>query len=277
MKLYRVAGPDGRPVWAERRDDRLVAADISSRMQRLAAATSREIEAGTDLGAVDETALLAPSRPTKVVCVGRNYRAHAEELDNPIPDEPLIFLKPPSTVVGPEAAIEVPPQSNEVHHEAEMAVVIGRRASGIAPEEADDHVAGYTCGNDVTARDIQRSEGQFTRAKGFDTFCPIGPALRTADSFEPADHTLTGRVDDETRQSSPLDDFIFSVPAVLAFITDVMTLQPGDVVMTGTPAGVGPIEVGQRVHIEIDGVGTLSNPVVERVAAHRLEEFPPRG
>ncbi len=269
MKWFRVVGPDARPVWAERRADRFVAASLPPSMQRVAAVSARQIEAGRELGGIEQVEVLAPSRPSKIVCVGRNYRAHAEELDNPIPEEPLIFLKPPSAVIGPEEAIHLPPHSEQVHHEAELAVVIGRRACRISPERALEHVAGYTCANDVTARDIQRREKTFTRGKGFDTFCPLGPALRRAESFEPADHALRGRVDGELRQSSGLDDFIFAIPTVLAYISDVMTLQPGDVVLTGTPAGVGSLADGQRVDVEIDGIGTLSNPVVERPAAGR--------
>jgi 2-keto-4-pentenoate hydratase/2-oxohepta-3-ene-1,7-dioic acid hydratase in catechol pathway len=205
-----------------------------------------------------------PPEPTKIVCVGRNYRRHAEELGNAVPEEPLIFLKPPSALCEPDEPIRLPPQSDEVHHEAELAVVIGRRASRIAEEEADEHIAGYTCANDVTARDLQRADKTFTRGKGFDTFCPVGPALVTPEQFDPADHTIECRVDGQLRQSSPLDDFIFSVPTILAYISDIMTLQPGDLVLTGTPAGVGPIEAGQQVDVEVDGIGTLSNPVVER-------------
>ena len=206
----------------------------------------------------------APPEPTKIVCVGRNYRRHAEELGNAVPEEPLIFLKPPSALCQPGEPICLPPQSEEVHHEAELAVVIGRRASRIDAAEADDYIAGYTCANDVTARDLQRADKTFTRGKGFDTFCPVGPALVTPEAFDPADHTIECRVDGQQRQSSPLDDFIFPVPTVLAYISDIMTLEPGDLVLTGTPAGVGPIEAGQRVDVEIDGIGTLTNPVVDR-------------
>ena len=264
MTLYRVAGPGGRPAWAERAAGRYVAAALPDDFGPLAAATSAQFEPGTDLGAVGVTEILPPTRPTKVVCLGRNYRRHAEELGNAIPDEPLIFLKPPSAVIPTETAIEIPPQSENVHHEAELAVVIGRRARRLAPREVASHIAGYTCANDVTARDIQRREGKFTRGKGFDTFCPLGPALRLAEGFEPDDHHVTGRVDGDERQSSPLDDFIFPIPEAIAFISDVMTLCVGDVVLTGTPAGVGPIEAGQTVEVEVDGIGTLRNPVINR-------------
>lgn len=264
MSLYRVRGPDGEPVWAEVDDERFVATGLPEPLRRLGETTAETIEAGTDLGDVESTDALAPSVPSKIVCLGRNYRRHAEELGNAIPDEPLIFLKPPSAVVPTETAIEVPPQSDEVHHEAELAVVIGRCARGVSAERAADCIAGYTCANDVTARDIQRREGPFTRAKGFDTFCPLGPALRPADGFEPADHRLVGRVDGEVRQSSPLDDFIFPIAEAVAFISDIMTLEVGDVVLTGTPAGVGPIAAGQTVEVEVDGIGTLENPVVRR-------------
>jgi len=264
MALYRVAGPDEKPVWAELVDGRLRAVDPPDRVAPLGESTVPEGSGGTDLGPLQAAEILAPARPTKIVCLGRNYRRHAEELGNAIPDEPLIFLKPPSAVVPTGASIELPAQSEDVHHEAELACVIGRRARRVSPREAAECIAGYTCANDVTARDIQRREGPFTRAKGFDTFCPVGPALRPADGFEPAEHRLTGRVDGETRQSSRLDDFIFPIPEALAFISDIMTLCVGDVVLTGTPAGVGSIEAGQTVEVAVDGIGTLSNPVVAR-------------
>lgn len=264
MYLYRVPGPGGRPVWAVRESGRYVSAELPDRVRRLAAETAQWVEPGEDVGPVDGVDPLPPSRPSKVVCVGRNYRKHAEELGNPIPEEPLIFLKPSSAIIGTGTAIQYPPQSNEVHHEAELAVVMGRRARSVDEDDALDYVAGYTCANDVTARDIQRREGKFTHGKGFDTFCPIGPCLRTADTFDVAEHTVECRVDGDTRQSSGLDDFIFDVPTVLAFVSDIMTLRAGDVILTGTPAGVGPIELGDEVVVSIDGIGTLTNPVVSR-------------
>ena len=214
--------------------------------------------------AVAASAWLAPVTPTKVVCVGRNYGAHARELGNEVPTEPLIFLKPPSGVVGPGAAIEIPDGVGEVHHEAELGVVVGRRLRGAVSEaEALAAVFGLTCVDDVTARTLQRAEKHFTRAKGFDTFCPVGPVV--VEGADPAaDRAVRCTVDGAVRQDGRTGDMIFGVAALLAFIASVMTLEPGDLVSTGTPEGVGPIEVGQTVTVEVEGVGTLVSPVVRR-------------
>jgi len=206
-------------------------------------------------------ALLAPVVPTKIVCVGRNYREHAKELGHEVPPEPLLFLKPPSALHAPNRDVELPPESTRVEHEGELAVVIGRAMRRVAAEEALDHVAGITCANDVTARDLQRKDVQFTRGKGFDTFCPCGPWIET----EPGDLTTLGlrtRVGGETRQQGRIADMIWPVPELLAYISRVMTLEPGDLVLTGTPAGVGPLTPGDRVEIEIDRVGVLTHGVV---------------
>jgi 2-keto-4-pentenoate hydratase/2-oxohepta-3-ene-1,7-dioic acid hydratase in catechol pathway len=204
--------------------------------------------------------LLAPVEPSKIVCVGRNYRAHARELGNEVPAEPLLFLKPPSSVVGPQSAIRCPEQSREVHHEAELGVVVARPLSRATPTEARAAIFGYTCLNDVTARDIQRAEKQFTRAKGFDTFCPIGPVVETA--VDPLDLSVVCRVNGEERQRGTTRDLVFDPFALLAFISNVMTLLPGDVIATGTPEGVGTIRRGDWVEVEVGGVGVLRNPVV---------------
>ena len=209
---------------------------------------------------LDEVTLLAPVAPTKVVCVGRNYRAHAQELGNELPPEPLIFLKPSTAVIGPGAAIRIPPQSAEVHHEAELGVVVGRTLTQASPQEARAAVYGWTCVNDVTARDIQRAEKQFTRAKGFDTFCPVGPLLETA--LDPAELTVTCRVNGDVRQRGSTRDMNWDPYELLSFISRVMTLLPGDLVATGTPHGVGPIRAGDTVEVEIGGIGVLANPVV---------------
>ncbi|MFW5967355.1 MAG: fumarylacetoacetate hydrolase family protein [Persicimonas sp.] len=219
------------------------------------------LEVGAAVGQTDQIELLAPVAPSKVVCIGLNYQHHAEEMDKAVPDEPLMFLKPPSAVLAPNAPIERPSQAEQVDHEGELAIIIGRRAKDLEIEESSRVIAGYTCANDVTARDIQRRENRYTRAKGFDTFCPLGPAVATADGFDPAEHRLTCRVDGDIRQSSPLNDFIFSIPRVVSFVSQVMTLHAGDVILTGTPAGVGPLEAGQVVSVEIDGIGRLENPV----------------
>jgi len=206
-----------------------------------------------------EVELLAPVRPGKVVCVGRNYLAHATELGHEVPREPLLFLKPSTAVIGPQEAIVCPPQSKEVHHEAELAVVVGRALTRGTPAEAKAAVFGWSCLNDVTARDIQREEKQFTRAKGFDTFCPVGPIVETA--LDPLDLTVLCRVNGVERQRGSTRDMTFDPFALLSFISHVMTLLPGDVVATGTPEGVGRLQRGDWVEVEIPGIGILRNPV----------------
>lgn len=204
--------------------------------------------------------LMSPCEPTKVVCAGRNYAAHARELGNELPKEPLIFIKPASSVIGPEEAIRLPPQSTDVQHEAELAIVIGKRCRGIAEGEAPGYVAGFTCLNDVTARDIQRAESHFTRSKSFDTFCPVGPWIVEGWDVEPRAVRCT--VEGELRQDGNTRAMIFGPAALVAFVSSVMTLEPGDVIATGTPAGVARIEAGQRVEVEIERIGTLANPVI---------------
>jgi 2-keto-4-pentenoate hydratase/2-oxohepta-3-ene-1,7-dioic acid hydratase in catechol pathway len=219
----------------------------------------RELEQVVPL---DASALLAPVTPSKIVCVGRNYRAHAAELGNDVPTEPLLFLKPPTALCGPGAPIPVPAASARVEHEGELAVVIARTLCDATPEEALAGVFGYTCANDVTARDLQRKDVQFTRAKGFDGFCPCGPHIET--ELAPDDLHLVVRVNGEVRQDGHTRDMVFPVGVLLAYISRVMTLLPGDLVLTGTPSGVGPLVDGDRVEVEISGVGTLANPVVPR-------------
>jgi 2-keto-4-pentenoate hydratase/2-oxohepta-3-ene-1,7-dioic acid hydratase in catechol pathway len=204
--------------------------------------------------------LLAPVSPSKVICIGRNYAAHAAEHDADVPEYPLIFLKPPSSVIGPGEAIRLPPQSQRVEHEGELAVVVGREARWLQPDEALQVVFGYTIANDVTARDLQRQDGQWTRAKGFDTFCPVGPWIDTR--FDPADSLVSCHVNEELRQMAPTRDMVFQVADLLVFISSVMTLEPGDLILTGTPAGVGLLTPGDRVSVRIERLGELSNPVV---------------
>lgn len=211
----------------------------------------------------EEARLLSPVIPTKVVAVGRNYEDHAAELKNPIPEEPALFLKPPTSVIGPLQPIRLPAASNNVHHEAELAVVIGKVARDVRMEDAAGYILGYTAANDVTARDLQKSDVQWTRGKGFDTFCPLGPAIDT--DLDPLEGLqVTCRVNGELRQSGSTSDMIFGVAELLSYITAIMTLLPGDVILTGTPAGVGPIVDGDRVEVEIEGIGVLVNPVVAR-------------
>jgi 2-keto-4-pentenoate hydratase/2-oxohepta-3-ene-1,7-dioic acid hydratase in catechol pathway len=200
------------------------------------------------------------TRPSKIVCVGRNYLEHARELGNEMPERPLIFLKPPSSLIGPGEAIVLPPESQRVEHEAELAVVIGRRARNVSAAQALDYVEGYLPLNDVTARDLQKTDGQWARAKGFDTFCPVG-AMRPAAGIDPGRLEVICRVNGEVRQSGNTADMAFSVPVLIEYISGFMTLEPGDLIATGTPAGVGPLADGDVVEVEIPGVGTLSNTV----------------
>jgi 2-keto-4-pentenoate hydratase/2-oxohepta-3-ene-1,7-dioic acid hydratase in catechol pathway len=208
---------------------------------------------------IDRVELLAPVEPSKVICIGRNYAAHAAEHQAEVPDLPLIFLKPPSAVIGHRQTIRLPAQSERVEHEAELAVVIGEAGRWIAAEAADRHILGYTIANDVTARDLQERDGQWTRAKGFDTFCPLGPWIET--EFAPADALITCSVNGHMRQMASTRDLVFPVRQLVAFISSVMSLSPGDVILTGTPAGVGPLTDGDEVEIEIENLGRLSNPV----------------
>jgi 2-keto-4-pentenoate hydratase/2-oxohepta-3-ene-1,7-dioic acid hydratase in catechol pathway len=211
--------------------------------------------------ALKQVVLLAPTLPSKVVAVGLNYRDHAAEMGAPIPDEPRIFLKPPSSIVGPDDPIVLPPQSARVEHEAELAVVIKKRCRNVAPDRVRDYVLGYTCLNDVTARDLQARDRGPSRAKAFDTFCPLGPCIAT--DIEPNAVTVEALVNGVVRQSGSTKDFVFPVEDVVSRVSEIMTLLPGDVIATGTPAGVGPLHAGDRVEIRIDGVGALKNPVVK--------------
>jgi 2-keto-4-pentenoate hydratase/2-oxohepta-3-ene-1,7-dioic acid hydratase in catechol pathway len=206
-----------------------------------------------------EDALLAPVTPSKVLCVGRNYRAHARELGHEVPAEPLLFLKPPSAVLGPGGTVRLPPQSARVEHEGELVVVLGAKLTDASPEEALRGIFGMTCGDDVTARDLQRKDVQFTRAKGFDTFCPLGPWV--VEGLPDGDSTVTVTVNDTVRQRGYVRDMVFPVGELLAYASAVMTLLPGDVVFTGTPEGVGPLLDGDRVTVEISGVGALHHGV----------------
>ncbi|WP_374460815.1 fumarylacetoacetate hydrolase family protein [Microbacterium sp.] len=206
-----------------------------------------------------DATLLAPVIPrSKVVCVGKNYHDHAAEMGGVAPEEPLLFLKPNTAVIGPDDAIVRPVALSErTEYEGELVVVIGRIAKNVKAENALDHVLGYTIGNDVTARDLQRKDGQWSRAKGFDTFCPLGPVIET--DFDPTQATIETRVNGEVRQHAPLTDMIHSVAAIIEYASAVFTLLPGDVIMTGTPAGVGTFEAGDTVEVEISGLGILRN------------------
>ncbi|MFZ5479595.1 MAG: fumarylacetoacetate hydrolase family protein [Myxococcota bacterium] len=251
MKRYVRAFSQGSPFWA-----------IEEPGVGLRVLNAAPWLGGLPTGELRRGRLLAPVEPSKIVCVGTNYRDHGAEMGKPVPARPKIFLKPPTAVLGPEERIEIPPVTERVDHEGELGVVIARQARRVSEADAMDHVFGYTCVNDVTARDFQREDGVFTRAKGFDTFCPVGPAVVVG--LDPATLRVTCSVDGDKRQDGAVADMVFPIATLISFVSHVMTLLPGDLIVTGTPAGVGPIVAGQRVVVEIAGIGALANPVVDR-------------
>ncbi len=256
MRFIRYQVKDEAPRRGWMLDDQVGSIDgnIFTEFQRSEARIPRE-----------EVKILPPVLPSKIICVGRNYVAHAKEHNADVPKVPLIFFKPPSSLIGPGDAIVLPPQSQQVEQEAELAVVIGRRGRGITTEDAIAHVLGYTIANDVTARDLQRSDSQWTRAKGFDTFCPLGPWIET--DFDPADGLITCHINGEMRQMASTRDMVFRVQQLIAFISSIMTLEPGDLILTGTPAGVSQLSEGDQVEISIEGIGKLENPVMAESAS----------
>ncbi len=257
MRIVRYRATDG-PAWG--------VADASDRVRAIggddpfAGGTL-----GSDMGSLRELELLPPGAPSKVICVGRNYHEHAAEFGHAVPDQPLLFMKPPSSIVGPGAEIHYPTLSKRVDPEAELVIVIAREAHRVSTERAMDVIGGYTCGNDVTARDIQKSDGQWTRGKGFDTFCPIGPWIET--ELDPTDLRVTCTVDGELRQDGRTRDLIFPIPYLVEYISRFTRLLPGDLIMTGTPEGVAPMQIGQTVVVEVDGIGALTNRLVEEPAS----------
>jgi 2-keto-4-pentenoate hydratase/2-oxohepta-3-ene-1,7-dioic acid hydratase in catechol pathway len=260
VRLARVRA-DGRD-WLARIDEgggRVLAPPPDAGLPGLAAlpALPRSLERPLDGGA--GATLLAPCRPTKVVAIGRNYAAHARELGNDVPSRPLVFLKPPSAVVGPGEPILLPGDSERVEHEGELGAVIGRRCRHVAREDALAVVGGWVAVNDVTARDLQKADVQFTRAKSFDTFCPVGPWLET--DLDIRDALVLCRVNEQVRQSGRTSQMIFDVSTLISAISRIMTLEEGDLISTGTPEGVGPLREGDRVEVEISGIGVLRNPV----------------
>lgn len=255
MRIVRYSSMDG-PRWGLLDgDDKVHAAEGEP---------WRDLRAGAVVGAVGDVRLLAPVTPSKIVCVGRNYADHAAEFGNPVPEEPLIFLKPPSSIAGPGDDIVYPALSRRVDPEAELVVVIARPGRRVGAAEAMSIVGGYTCGNDVTARDLQKSDPQWTRGKGFDTFCPLGPWVDT--DFDPADVRVTCTVNGAVRQDGRTRDFLFDIPALIAYVSAFATLEPGDVIMTGTPPGVRPVEVGDTITVAVEGLGELTNTVVAEAA-----------
>jgi len=219
-----------------------------------------EGEAFSKKFSLDQVRLLPPSLPTKIVAIGLNYRDHAEELNLQLPEEPLLFMKPPSSVIGPGDAIVLPPQSTRVDFEAELAIVIGKAAKQVPRKAAREYILGYTCLNDVTARDLQTKDGQWTRAKSFDTFCPVGPWIET--DVDPSDLQIELYLNGERKQESRTSNLIFDPFRLVEFITSVMTLLPGDLIATGTTSGIGPMKAGDTVEVRIEGIGSLKNVVV---------------
>jgi len=251
MRFVRFQKESGKPQMGWVQDDLVgpVHGDIFTEYQR-----------GEATIPIRSVQLLAPLIPSKIICVGRNYAAHAQEHGAEVPEMPILFFKPPSSVIGPGDYIEIPPQSKQVEHEAELAVVIGRRGHSITPEDAFHYIFGYTVANDITARDLQNRDSQWTRAKGFDTFCPVGPWIET--DFDPADAMITCHVNGEMRQMASTRDMIFTIRQLIAFTSSIMTLEPGDLFLTGTPAGVSPILPGDVVETKVEGIGVLENPVI---------------
>ena len=258
MRVARFAGDDD-PRFGVIGDDDGVAT--------IAVLKGDPLYAGFDLTGqkvpLDDVRLLAPVIPrSKVVCVGKNYLRHAAEMGGEVPEEPLIFLKPNTSVIGPGDPILYPEQSSDVHHEGELAVVIGRICRDVSAEDVPKVVFGYTAANDVTARDLQARDGQWARAKGFDTFCPLGPWIET--NLDPANVGVTTTLNDEVRQDGRTSNMAFGVPEIIEYVSSFMTLLPGDVVLTGTPDGVGPMQVGDTVSVTVEGIGTLTNRVMAR-------------
>jgi 2-keto-4-pentenoate hydratase/2-oxohepta-3-ene-1,7-dioic acid hydratase in catechol pathway len=256
MRIVRfTAGED--PAYGVLEDDGQVIAEIvGDPLYQGISFTGRRVP-------LDSVRLLAPVIPrSKVIGIGRNYADHAREMGNEIPTRPMVFLIPNTAVVGPDDPVVIPAITSEVSYEGELAVVIGRIAKSVPKERAGEVIFGYTCANDVTARDFQREDGQWARAKGMDTFCPLGPAIAT--DLDVSNVRLVTRVDGEVRQDGTTADLIFDIPTLIEYLSQAFTLLPGDVILTGTPAGVGLVEHGSRVEIEIDGIGTLGNSFVRR-------------
>ncbi|MGN5240779.1 MULTISPECIES: fumarylacetoacetate hydrolase family protein [unclassified Rhodococcus (in: high G+C Gram-positive bacteria)] len=258
MRLGRIASPDGVAfVSIEGEGDSAIAKEIAEHPFGTPTFTGRSWP-------LADVRLLAPILASKVIAVGRNYAAHAEEMGNDVPEEPVIFLKPNTSIIGPGAPIVIPRNTSLVHHEAELAVVIGRPCKDVTAAKAREAILGYTVANDVSARDHQAKDGQWTRAKGHDTFCPLGPWIET--DLDSSDLEISAEVNGRPRQRSRTSMMVHDIPALVAWVSAVMTLLPGDVILTGTPEGVGPIEAGDTVSVTVEKIGTLTNPVVAKGA-----------
>lgn len=255
MRIVRFTGDDGTPQWGVLEGEDVHAASGTPFV---------DLVKGDRVGSLSEVQLLAPVEPKTIMCVGRNYKAHAEEFGNEVPPAPILFMKPPSAVVGPGGEVLYPSASKRVDHEAELVIVIGKPAFQVAAADAYSVIGGYTAGNDVTARDIQKSDPgqQWTRGKGFHTFCPIGPWVDT--EFDPHDVLVECSVDGQVRQSGRTSAFIFDIPYLIEYISGFMKLEPGDVIMTGTPEGVASVDLGSEMTVRIEGLGELSNRLVEK-------------
>jgi 2-keto-4-pentenoate hydratase/2-oxohepta-3-ene-1,7-dioic acid hydratase in catechol pathway len=249
MRIARIIGPDGGAYYARLDGTTAELLDYPPWDGRGPTSGERMYVPWT------EPLLLCPVEPSKIVCVGRNYAAHAKELGHELPAEPLLFFKPPSALMGQGGVIQLPPESERVEHEAELGVVIGQRARNIRKEHALSYVFGYTCVGDITARDLQKKDGQWARAKGFDTFCPVGPWIET--ELDPSALPIRCRVNGEVRQDGVTSKMIFDVPTLLAYASRMMTLEAGDLIVTGTPEGVGPLVPGDKLEIEVGGIGVL--------------------
>jgi 2-keto-4-pentenoate hydratase/2-oxohepta-3-ene-1,7-dioic acid hydratase in catechol pathway len=256
MRLGRIASPDGVAFASiEGEGDAATAREIAEHPFGTPTFTGRSWP-------LADVRLLAPILATKVICVGKNYAAHAAEMGGEAPADPVIFLKPNTSIVGPGAAIVMPPNSAQVDYEGELAVVIGRPCKDVPAARAREVILGYTIANDVTARDHQRHDGQWTRGKGYDTFCPLGPWIET--DLDPTDLEISTELDGEVRQRSRTSLLLHDIPKIIEWVSTVMTLLPGDVILTGTPEGVGPMQDGQTVSVSVSGIGTLSNPVAKK-------------
>ncbi|MEU8899439.1 fumarylacetoacetate hydrolase family protein [Nocardia sp. NPDC048505] len=256
MRLGRVASPDGVAfVGIDGQGSDTIAKEIAEHPFGTPTFTGRSWP-------LADVRLLAPILASKVICVGKNYAAHAAEMGGPAPEEPVIFMKPSTAIIGPNAPIILPPSSSQVDYEGELAVVIGRPCKDVPAARAKDVILGYTVANDVTARDQQRKDGQWTRGKGYDSFCPIGPWIET--SLDATDVEIVTELDGEVRQRSRTSLLLHDIPKLIEWISTVMTLLPGDVILTGTPEGVGPMQDGQQVSVTVEGLGTLTNPVAAK-------------